>query len=72
MWRFLPTSMISHSAELVDYELSRTAGQAARIAMLIRGQDVIEDELRLKKVAAIELGMTPPEYMEARRFFAGS
>ena len=46
----------SHSAELVDYELSRTAGQAARIAMLIRGQDVIEDELRLKKVAAIELG----------------
>ena len=57
----------SHSAELVDYELSRTAGQAARLAMLVRGQDVIEDEQRLKKVAAIELGMTPPEYGAARQ-----
>ncbi len=57
----------SHSAELVDYELSRTAGQAARLAMLIRGQDVIEDERRLKKVAAIELGISPPEYSSARR-----
>lgn len=58
----------SHSAELVDYETSRTAGQAARIAMLVRGQDVIEDELRLKKVAAIELGMSPPEYAAAKQF----
>jgi hypothetical protein len=57
----------SHSAELVDYETSRTAGQAARVAMLVRGQDVIEDEQRLKKVAAIELGMSPPEYAAARR-----
>ena len=58
----------SHSAELVDYELSRTAGQAARLAMLIRGQDVVEDEQRLKKVAAIELGLSPPEYAAARRY----
>jgi hypothetical protein len=57
----------SHSAELVDYEMSRTAGQSARLAMLIRGQDVIEDERRLKKVAAIELGMTPPEYEAAKQ-----
>jgi len=57
----------SHSAELVDYEVSRTAGQAARLAMLIRGQDVIEDELRLKKLAAIELGISPPEYAAAMR-----
>ncbi len=57
----------SHSAELVDYEASRTAGQAARLAMLVRGQDVIEDEQRLKKIAAIELGMTPPEYASAKR-----
>ena len=45
-----------NSPELVDYEISRVAGQAARLAMLIRGQDVIEDELRLKKIAALELG----------------
>ena len=57
----------SHSAELVDYEASRTAGQAARLAMLVRGQDVIDDEQRLKKVAAIELGMSPPEYTAAMR-----
>jgi len=56
-----------HAAELVDYEASRTAGQAARLAMLIRGQDVIEDELRLKKVASHELGMTPPEYTAAKQ-----
>lgn len=58
---------VSHSAELVDYEASRTAGQAARVAMLIRGQDVIDDEQRLKRVVTIELGMTPPEYTAAKR-----
>ena len=57
----------SHSAELVDYEATRTAGQAARLAMLIRGQDVIDDEQRLKKLAAIELGLSPPEYAAAMR-----
>jgi predicted DNA-binding transcriptional regulator AlpA len=56
-----------HSAELVDYEASRTAGQAARLAMLIRGQDVIEDEQHLKKVAYRQLGMTPPEYTAAKQ-----
>jgi len=56
-----------HAAELVDYEASRTAGQAARLAMLVRGQDVIEDELHLKKVASLELGMTPPEYTAAKQ-----
>lgn len=56
-----------HAAELVDYEASRTAGQAARLAMLIRGQDVIDDEQHLKKVASHELGMTPPEYNAAKR-----
>lgn len=56
-----------HSAELVDYEASRTAGQAARLAMLVRGQDVIDDEQHLKKVASHELGMTPPEYNAAKR-----
>src|SRR5437773_8729451 len=58
----------SNSAELVDYDVSRTAGQAARLAMLIRGQDVIEDEQRLKRVVAIELGMSPAEYKAARQF----
>lgn len=57
----------THSAELVDYEASRTAGQAARIAMLVKGQDVIEDETRLKKVAALELGLSGPEYSAAKR-----
>jgi hypothetical protein len=52
----------THSAELVDYEISRIAGQAARVAMLIKGQDVIEDETRLKKLLAVELGMSGPEY----------
>src|ERR1700733_8076008 len=55
------------SAELVDYETSRAAGQAARLAMLIRGQDVIEDEQRLKKIAAHELSIHPAEYTVAKR-----
>lgn len=38
------------------------------MAMLIRGQDVIEDEARLRKVVALELGMTGPEYSAAKRF----
>ena len=58
----------THSAELVDYELSRIAGQSARLAMLIKGQDVIEDEQRLKKIVAIELGITPAEYNEAKQY----
>ena len=57
----------TNSAELVDYEISRAAGQSARLAMLIRGQDVIEDEQRLKKIAAIELGIHPAEYNVAKR-----
>ncbi len=57
----------ANSAELVDYETSRSAGQAARLAMLIRGQDVIEDEQRLKKVAAVELGLHPAEYTVAKQ-----
>jgi hypothetical protein len=58
----------SHSAELVDYEASRTAGQAGRMAMLVKGQDVIEDETKLKKVAALELGISGPEYSAVKRF----
>lgn len=57
----------ANSAELVDYETSRSAGQATRLAMLIRGQDVIEDEQRLKKVAAVELGLHPAEYTVAKQ-----
>lgn len=57
----------TNSAELVDYEISRAAGQSARLAMLIRGQDVIEDEQRLKKIVAIELGIHPAEYNVAKR-----
>jgi predicted DNA-binding transcriptional regulator AlpA len=57
----------THSAELVDYEASRSVGQAARLAMLIRGQDVIEDEQRLKRIAALELGVSPAEYSVAKR-----
>lgn len=57
----------ANSAELVDYEMSRAAGQAARLAMLIRGQDVIEDEQRLKKIAAYELGIHPAEYTVAKQ-----
>jgi hypothetical protein len=58
----------THSAELVDYEASRTAGQAARMAVLIKGQDVIDDEIRLKKLVALELGMSGPEYSAAKKF----
>ncbi|MGH9444351.1 MAG: helix-turn-helix transcriptional regulator [Terriglobia bacterium] len=57
----------ANSAELVDYEISRAAGQAARLAMLIRGQDVIEDEQRLKKIAAVELGLHPAEFTIAKQ-----
>ena len=57
-----------NSAELVDYEVSRTAGQAARLAMAIRGQDVIEDEQHLKKLVALGLGLSPSEYKEAKRY----
>lgn len=62
----------TNSAELVDYEASRAAGQAARLAMLIRGQDVIEDEQRLKKIAAHELGIHPAEYTVAKRMLLES
>ena len=57
----------ANSAELVDYDISRSAGQAARFAMLIRGQDVIEDEQRLKKIVAVELGIQPAQYKEVKR-----
>jgi hypothetical protein len=57
----------TNSVELVDYESSRAAGQAARLAMLIRGQDVIDDEQRLKKIAAHELSIHPAEYTVAKR-----
>lgn len=55
------------SPELVDYEVTRTHGQAMRIAMIVRGQDVIEDESRLKKILAAELQITPQEYQSAKR-----
>jgi hypothetical protein len=38
-----------------------------RIAMIVRGQDVIEDESRLKKILAAELQITPQEYQSAKR-----
>lgn len=55
------------SPELVDYEATRTHGQAMRIAMIVRGQDVIEDEIRLKKIVTAELQITPQEYQSAKR-----
>jgi hypothetical protein len=59
---------VEHSSpELVDYEVTRTHGQAMRIAMIVRGQDVIEDESRLKKVLSAELQITPQEYQGAKR-----
>ena len=58
----------ANSAELVDYEVSRVAGQASRIAMVLRGQDVIEDEHTLKKLLAHGLGVSPAEYKSAKRF----
>ena len=56
------------SAELVDYEVSRIAGQAARLAMVVRGQDIIEDEQTLKKLVAHGLGISPADYREAKRW----
>lgn len=59
---------VEHSSpELVDYEVTRTHGQAMRIAMMVRGQDVIEDESRLKKILSAELQITPQEYQGAKR-----
>ena len=58
----------ARSAELVDYEVSRIAGQAARLAMVVRGQDVVEDEQTLKKLVAHGLGISPAEYREAKRW----
>lgn len=55
------------SPELVDYEVTRTHGQAMRIAMIVRGQDIIEDESRLKKVLSAELQITAQEYQGAKR-----
>jgi len=63
----LAENVESASAELVDYEVTRTHGQAMRIAMTIRGQDVIEDETRLKKILTSELQITPQEYQSAKR-----
>lgn len=58
----------TNSAELVDYDASRTAGRAARVAMILRGQDVIEDEQNLKKLLAYGLGISPNDYRAVKRF----
>lgn len=58
----------ARSAELVDYDVSRIAGQAARLAMVVRGQDIIEDEQTLKKLVAHGLGISPADYREAKRW----
>lgn len=63
----LAENVESNSPELVDYETTRTHGQAMRIAMTVRGQDVIEDETLLKKVVTSELQITPQEYQSAKR-----
>jgi hypothetical protein len=58
----------TNSAELVDYETSRIAGRAARLAMIIRGQDIIEDEQQLKKLVAFGLDISASEYKEVKTF----
>ncbi len=63
----LATNVDEHSPGMVDYEISRTVGQAARLAMFVRGLDVIEDEQRLKKIAALELRISGPAYTAAKR-----
>lgn len=63
----IATNVDPASSGLVDFEVSRVIGQAARLAMLIRGQDVIEDERRLKMIAARELRIAAAEYNAAKR-----
>ncbi|MDB4433324.1 hypothetical protein N9166_01155, partial [bacterium] len=55
------------SVELVDYEASRVHGRAARLAMLVRGQDVIEDVRRLRQIAAAELKISGADFNAATR-----
>ncbi|HZI08157.1 MAG TPA: hypothetical protein VEZ71_29325 [Archangium sp.] len=47
--------------------MSRSVGQAARLAMLIKGQDVIEDERKLRKIAAMELQITGAGFDSVKR-----
>ena len=58
----LASNISPHSPELVDYEQSRLHGKAARLAMFVRGQDVIDDITRLKKIVASELQIVGADF----------
>lgn len=63
----IATNVDDYSPDLVHYASSRTVGRAARLAMLVRGQDVIEDERRLRMIAARELHIVGGSFDDAKR-----
>ncbi len=63
----LAENVVPESVELVDYEATRVHGRAARLAMLVRGQDIIEDVRRLRMLAAAELKISGADFDAAVR-----
>jgi hypothetical protein len=58
----LAANIDPYSAELVEYVNTREIGRAARLAMLIRGMDVIKDKSHLARIATSELKIDPTSF----------
>lgn len=55
----LAANIDPYSAELVEYVNTREIGRAARLAMPIRGMDIIKDKAYLARIATSELKIDP-------------
>lgn len=58
----LAVNIDPYSAELVEYVNTREIGRAARLAMLIRGMDIIKDKAYLARIATSELKIDPTSF----------
>lgn len=58
----LAANIDPYSAELVEYVNTREIGRAARLAMLIRGMDIIKDKSHLARIATSELKIDPTSF----------
>jgi len=58
----LAANIDPYSSELVEYINTREIGRAARLAMLIRGMDVIKDKKHLARIATSELCIDPTAF----------
>ena len=63
----LAANIDPYSAELVEYVNTREVGRAARLAMLIRGMDIIESKTYLARIAASALKIDPTSFESVLR-----